>query len=150
MVGKVVGYHPRVPDGAYKVKYCGYETARSWNAAKVAVKFAIVEGDLAGIPLTRYYNAIQLYDPIGPNGEFDVGDRSHLLKEYRSLLLDVRSTSEIDLDHYKGMVILAQVGTTKKTGTGEELSESNQYSVVRKLLEIVPESYEPESATKLG
>ena len=138
MVGKVVGYHPNVPDGTYMVKYCGYETARSWNSEKVKLHFAIVEGEFAGVPLARYYNAKRLFEPIGTNGDFEAGDRSYLVKEFRSLLPDVRSISEIDLDLYKDKLIRAHVVTTNKTGTGEAISESNQYSVIRKLLEIVP------------
>ena len=125
MVGKVAGYHPQVPDDTYTVKYCGYETARSWNSNKVKVNFAIVEGEFAGVPLTRYYNAKRLFEPVGPNGDFEVGDRSYLAKEFRSLLPDVRSISEIDLDLYRDKLIRAKVVTTNKTGTGETLSGSN-------------------------
>lgn len=142
MVGKVVGHHPQVPEGTYTVKYCGYETGQSWNSKKVKVIFAIVEGEYAGVPLIRYYNAKHLGEPIGPNGDFDVGDRCHLVKEFRSLLPDIRSISEIDLDLYKDRLIRVQVETVNKTGLSEELLESNQYSVIRKLLEVIPDSYE--------
>lgn len=142
MAGKIVGYHPEVPEGTYTVRYIGYETGHSWNSMKVILKFAIVEGEFEGIPLTRYYNAKRLFDPIGPGGDFEVGDRSHLVKEFRSLFPNIRSISEIDPDTYKGQLIRVQVESTNKTGTGEELTESNQYSVIRELLEIIPESFE--------
>jgi len=142
MVGKVVGYHAEIPEGLYTVKYCGYETGKSWNSQKVTVKFAVVEGEYAGVPLARYYNVRRLYEPIGPNGDFDVGDRSYLVKEFRSLFPDIRSTSEIDLDLYRSKSIRVKVVTTNKTGTGEELTGPNQYSVIRKLIEIIPETYE--------
>jgi hypothetical protein len=141
MTGKVVGYHPDIPEGTYTVKYCGYETGQSWNSKKVKVNFAIVEGEYEGIPLARYYNAIHIYDPIGPGGHFDVGDRCHLLKEFRSLLPNVRSTNEIELDLYHDKLIRVQVETINKTGTGEVLTASNQYSIIRKLIEIIPTSY---------
>jgi hypothetical protein len=141
MVGKVVGYHPEIPEGTYTVKYCGYETGQSWNSQKIIVNFSVVEGEYCGMPLKRYYNAKNLYEPIGIDGEFDVGDRSHLVKEHRSLLPDAHSISEVDLELYKDKSILAQVVTVNKTGTGEKLSTSNQYSVIRKLVEIVPESF---------
>ena len=142
MTGKVVGYHPDIPEGTYTVKYCGYETGQSWNSKKVKVNFAIVEGEYAGIPLARYYNAVHIYDPIGPGGHFDVGDRCHLLKEFRSLLPDVPSISEVDLELYQDKPIRVQVETINKTGTGEDLASSNQYSVIRKLIEIIPTSYD--------
>jgi hypothetical protein len=150
MVGKVVGYHPDIPEGQYIVKYLGYETGQSWNSKKIKVNFSVVEGDYAGTPLSRYYNAKNLHDPLGKSGDFDVGDRSHLVKEYRSLFPDIRSESQIDLNLYKDKSIRAQVESVNKTGTGEQLSGSNQYSVIRKLIEVVPESYETESLTKLG
>ena len=150
MVGKVTSYHPDVPEGIYTVKFTGYETGQSWNCKKVNVYFAIVEGEYAGIPLARYYNATRLYEPIGPNGDFEVGDRGDLVKEFRTLLPDVRSISKIDLDLYKDKLIRVQVVTVNKTGLGEELSESNQYSIIRKLLEIVPDSYEDSPLSKLG
>ena len=150
MIGKVVGFHPEIDEGIYTVKYIGYETGLSWNSKKVIVNFCIVEGENSGVPLTRYYNAKSLDEPLGPNGSFSVGDRSHLVKEFRSLLPEVRSISEIDLNLYANKLIRVQVETTNKTGIGEELSESNQYSVIRKLIEIVPESFESESLTKLG
>ena len=150
MIGKVVGLHPDIPQGKYTVKYCGYETGQSWNGPKVKVNFAVVEGDYSGILLPRYYNARRTYDPIGPDGDFDVGDRGHLVKEYRSLLPDVRSISDIDLNNYKDKVILARVETVNRTGTGEKLEVSNQYAIIRKLIEIIPDSYYTETTPKLG
>ena len=141
MAGKVVGYHPEIPEGTYTVRYCGYETGQSWNSQKVKVNFAIVKGEFEGIPLARYYNAVHLYDPLGPGGDFDVGDRSFLVKEFRTLLPEAQSMGEVDLDNYKDKLIRVQVETVNKTGVGEVLSQSNQYSIIRKLVEIIPESY---------
>ena len=106
MAGKVVGYHPEIPAGTYIVKFCGYETGQSWNSKKVTVNFAIVEGEYAGVPLMRYYNAKQLEEPFGPDGDFEVGDRSHLVKEFRTLLPEAQSVSEIDLNLYRDKLIL--------------------------------------------
>ena len=150
MPGKVVGFHPEIDEGIYTVQYCGYETGQSWNSKKVKVNFAVVEGEFEGVPLTRYYNALKISEPIGPNGSYEVGDRSYLVKEFRSLLPDVQSISEIDLDLYEDKLIRVEVETINKTGLGDELSKSNQYSIIRRLLEIVPEQSESESLTKLG
>lgn len=150
MAGSVVGYHPGVPEGIYTVKYTGYETGRSWNSDKVILHFCIVEGEKSGVPVSRYYNAKRLFDPIGPDGDFEVGDRSYLVKEFRALFPDIRSISAIDPDTYRGKLIRVQVESTKRTGTGEELPESNQYSVIRKLIEILPESFESDALSKVG
>jgi len=140
MTGKVIGYHPLIPEGEYLVRFMYYETGQSWNSKKVRLQFAVADGEYAGTPLTRYYNALDLEPPTGRNGKFSVGDRSHLVKEFRSLLSDASAIGEIDLNLYRDRLVRAKVGTTSQTGLGEELDKPNQYSVIRKLLEIVPES----------
>ena len=142
MVGRVVGHHPDIPEGRYIVKYAGYETGHFWCSPKVILKFKILDGEWSTFPLSRYYNAIRIFDPIGPDGGFEVGDRSYLLKEFRLLFPEILTTDKVDLNVYRGKRILVDVETTNKTGTGEILTESNQYSVIRKLIEIVPESFE--------
>ena len=150
MTGKIVCYHPEVPEGIYIVKYIGYETGISWNSKKVTVKFSIAQGKYEGMPLVRYYNAITLENPIGANGVYTVGDLGYLVKEFRTLFPSIQATSEIDLNLYKDKLIRVEVETVNKTGVGEELSKSNCYSVIRRLIEIVPESFEADSLSKLG
>ncbi|WP_405234186.1 hypothetical protein [Lentisalinibacter salinarum] len=140
MTGKVVGYHPLIPEGEYLVRFTYYETGRAWKGSKAILHFAVVEGEYAGTPLTRYYNVRHVEPPLGRDGKFSVGDRCHLVKEFRSLLSESSAKSEIDLNLYRGWLIRACVGTTNQTGLGEDLTKPNQYSVIRKLLEIVPES----------
>jgi len=140
MTGKVIGYHPLIPEGEYLVRFMYYETGQSWNSKKVILHFAVAVGEYGGTPLTRYYNALDLEPPIGRNGQFSAGGQSHIVKEFRSLLSDASAIDEIDLNLYRGRLIKARVDTTSRTGLGEELDQPNQYSVIRKLLEIVPES----------
>ena len=135
MTGRVVGHHPDIPPGTYTVAYCGYETAVSWNSKKIKVRFSVVEGDYAGLVLLRYYNALEIFDPIGPNGDFAVADRGALAAEFRRIFPDEVAYSEIDLNRYEGQTIKARVGHTKKSGLGKELHQANRYSVIRELLE---------------
>ncbi|WP_405222215.1 hypothetical protein [Lentisalinibacter sediminis] len=135
MTGKVVGYHPLIPEGEYLVRFMYYETGQSWNSNKVILHFAVAEGEYGGTPLIRYYNALDLEPPLGRDGKFTVGDRSHLVKEFRSLLSESSAKGDINLNLYRGRLIRARVGSTRQTGLGEDLDKPNQYSVIRKLLE---------------
>ena len=142
MTGIIRGQSPWVPEGVYTVKYCGYDTGKSWNACKVTVHFAIVEGEFAGISLDRFYNANALVRPFGANGIFEVTDRGALVREYRSLFPGQANKSELDLNAYGNKLIRARVGTSNRNGLGKELSPVSRYSVIRELIEIIPDDYE--------
>ncbi len=72
-----------------------------------------------------------------------VTDRFALVREHRALFPDESNYTEIDPDKYSGHLIRARVETTRKSGIGKELAKGSQYSVVRELLEIVPDDYVP-------
>ena len=128
----VVDPSPWVPEGIYLLRYISYEMTQYWGHAKLAVHFAIVEGEYTGIPLTRYYNV-----------KDRITDRFALVREYRVLFPDESDYSQIDPDRYSGHLIRAKVGTTRTSGSGKDLNKSSRYSVVRELLEIVPDDYVP-------
>ena len=128
----VVDPSPWVPEGVYLLRYISYETTQYWGHIKLAVHFAIVEGEYAGIPLTRYYNVKER-----------VTDRFALVREHRALFPDESNYSQIDPETYSGHLIRARVETTRKSGIGKELAEGSRYSVVRELLEIVSDDYAP-------
>ena len=128
----VVDPSPWVPEGIYLLRYINYEMTQYWGHAKLAVHFAIVEGEYTGIPLTRYYNVKER-----------VTDRYAVVREHRALFPDESNSSQIDPDSYAGHLIRAKVGTTRKSGIGKELAKGSRYSVVRELLEIVPDDYVP-------
>ena len=132
MSGIVVDPSPWVSEGIYLLRYVGYEMTQYWGQNKVAVHFAIVEGEYAGIPLTRYYNVKER-----------VTDRFALVREHRALFPDESNHSQIDPDSYAGHLIRAKVETTRKSGSGKELTKASRYSVVRELLEIVPDDHAP-------
>ena len=128
----VVDPSPWVPEGVYLLRYVGYEMTQYWGHKKLAVHFAIVEGEYAGTPLTRYYNVKKR-----------VTDRFAVVREHRALFPDESDDNLIDPDRYAGHLIRAKVETTRKNGIGKELTEASRYSVVRELLEIVPDDYVP-------
>jgi len=130
--GIVVDPSPWVPEGIYLLRYISYETTQYWGHGKLLLHFAIVEGEYAGIPLVRHYNVKER-----------VTDRFALVREHRALFPDDTNCSQIDPDSYAGHLIRAKVETTRKSGIGKELTEASRYSVVRELLEIVPDDYVP-------
>ncbi len=132
MIGIVVDPSPWVPEGVYLLRYISYETTQYWGQNKLAVHFAIVEGEYAGTPLTRYYNV-----------EERVTDRFAVVREYRALFPDESDYCRIDPETYSGHLIRAKVETTRKSGIGKELAKGSQYSVVRELLEIVSDDDAP-------
>ena len=89
-------------------------------------------GEYAGTPLTRYYNVKER-----------VTDRFALVREYRALFPDESDYCRVDPDRYSGHLIRAIVETTRKSGIGRELTKASRYSVVRELLEIVPDDHAP-------
>ena len=131
----VVDPSPWVPEGVYLLRYISYETTQYWGHKKMAVHFAIVEGEYAGTPLTRYYNVKER-----------VTDRFAVVREHRALFPDESNCSQIDPNTYSGHLIRARVETTRKSGIGKELTQASRYSVVRELLEIVPDDYVPEES----
>ena len=150
MNGIVLDTSPLLPEGTYSVRYTGYETGVYWGRPKVFVYFAVVEGEYEGIPLTRHYNAKTLEGNIGPNGSFGVTDRHAIVREYRTLFPDESDYSQIDPNGYQGHLIRAKVETTAKNGSGKELAKPSRYSVIRELIEIVPEDYEVLYDPKVG
>ncbi len=132
MSGIVVDHSPWVPEGIYLLRYISYEMTQYWGHIKLAVHFAIVEGEYAGTPLTRYYNVKER-----------VTDRFAVVREHRALFPDDSNCSQVDPDRYSGHLIRAKVGTTRKSGSGKDLNKASRYSVVRELLEIVPDDYAP-------
>jgi hypothetical protein len=135
--GKVRDFSPWIPDGTYTVQFTHYETSKSWNGCKVHAHFAVVEGEHAGVPLTRYYNVNALIGQPGINGEFEAPFRGHLVREYSALLPDVASLGAVDLNAYRDIRIKAEVSTVNSDGLGHALTDMNRYSRIRRLLEIV-------------
>ncbi len=130
MSGIVFDPSPWVPEVIYLLRYVSYEKTQYYGHNKIAVYFAIVEGEYAGTPLTRFYNI-----------KDRVTDRFDIVREHRALFPDESHESQIDPDRYAGHLIRAKVGTTRKSGIGKELTKTSRYSVVRELLEIIPEDY---------
>ncbi len=142
MIGKVLNNHPDIPEGIYLVHYIDFTMSRMFGGRKVIVHFAVVRGEYAGTPLTRYYNVDAVADELPAGEDYVAGDRRDLVREYRKLLPDRSGADDIDLDDYAGKLIRARVETTGKDSRGNKLSKNSCYSKIAELLEIVPDDYE--------
>jgi hypothetical protein len=100
---------------------------------------AIVACDCADIPLTREYNVKALHGLVGIGGHFSVIRRHVFTREYFSLIPEALGIGEIDLNADKNKSMRAWINATAEMGLGKELDHASQYSVIRKLLSLVPE-----------
>ena len=130
-----------VPEDLYIVKFIHYEIGKSWNGDKVIVRFAIVEGEYVGIPLTRFYNVKLIGRGTNSSQCFEAPSRGALVREFRTLFPDFLLQPQVDLNAYKDKLIRAMVDTVDKDGLKQELANPNRYSVIRKLIEIIPDDY---------
>ena len=142
-----------IPEGTYTVSFIRYETTQSWGRYKVLAHFAVAEGEYGGTPLTRYYNVDDVSSSPGQKAEFSASARRHLVREFRTLLPDLASQGALDLNAYKGKLIWAEVETVGQDGLKQDLSQANRYSVIRRLVKIIPDDYEvlfDEPQTRVG
>jgi len=151
--GKVRGYSPWIPEGTYTVKFTHYETGKSWNDYKVHAHFAVVEGEHAGVPLTRYYNVDAFIGQSGLNGQFEASRGRHLVRELYALLPAQAYSGAANLNAYEGLRITAEVATVGKDGLGHGLAGPNRYSKIKRLIEIMsddPAKSEEIPKTRVG
>jgi len=140
--GRVLNNHPEIPEGIYLVRYMDYKTTRMFGGRKVVIRFAVAQGEYAGIPLTRYYNVDALADELKNGEEYAASDRRDLVREYWKLFPDKSGSGDIELNDYAEKLIRVRVKSTGKDGRGNNLSKGSRYSKISELLEIVPDDYE--------
>ncbi len=119
-----------------------YKTTRMFGGRKVVIRFAVAQGEYAGIPLTRYYNVDALADELKNGEEYAASDRRDLVREYWKLFPDKSGSGDIELNDYAEKLIRVRVKSTGKDGRGNKLSKVSRYSKIAELLEIVPNDYE--------
>jgi hypothetical protein len=125
---------PLVPEGAYQARYISHQTAVMFvQAAKVALRFEICEGPLAGVRLDRYFRVKRLDGKPGPRGKFKLSARGDL---YRTLarLLDTKTRPDrISLQPLRHMLFRIHVRTVTRDRNGSELPRGCTYSVIDRI-----------------
>ena len=127
-----------VPEGTYFVKLNHCEMCTSWDAPKLKLNFSIVEGEYSGFPLARFYNVKLLEAPKAAPRRFVAPSRGAYMREFRNCFPDHQERA-LDPNAFRDRLIKAKVVTVRKGWQKKELAASSHYSVIRELLEIVPD-----------
>ena len=137
--GIVDGECVLVPEGEYELRYVDYETTAYFGSPKVVVHYAIVEPDeFAGLPVDRFYNAKKLTGPPGRFGRYIAPRRGDLFREFNRLIGRVERTDRLRFAWLKGQRVIAEIQTVKTDHKHEELPEDDRYSLIRRLIKVLP------------
>ena len=136
----VAGCNIVLPPGRYEVRYCYYETGQYRDQAKVTVHFAVVSPEeYAGTPLERFYNVERLAGPPKRYGNFKAKGRGHLVRELSCLLGCPDRTDRLSFAGLKGKQIACEVETVVRDGDRLALPSDQQYSRIKRLIEVIPD-----------
>ena len=132
---------PLIDSGRYRLKFEFYETRLIFGHAKIALRFTIADfGQFFGVPLSRWYNARRVIGRPSKNGNFALsGKRSDLFIEHCELFdMRIPRLDRVPMSAFDGKYILAEVETVTRRHDQRSLPQQAQYSVVRRLLKVVP------------
>lgn len=138
---EIVGEQPPlIEPGKYKLAYLRHETVmRYGRAGKLVIWFKVVSlGPYFETVLPRWYNVKCLVGKRGKNGRFKVGHKSAFLREYLNCFEDrFAETGRLDripVSHFKNTIFEGEVGTVKKSSSGDNIPKSLRYSVITRLI----------------
>ena len=132
---------PLIEPGTYDVGYLYHTTENMFGnskATKVTVWFQVLDyGEYFGFKIPRYYNVINHVGKKGKNGNFKVGKKSDLLREYLNVfpLSNLKRLDRIPMTPFLGTIIRARVETVTKDYKQRGRHQLLHYSVIRELLE---------------
>ncbi len=129
---------PLVPPGRYLLRFSHWETAIIWGRShKLILHFTICDvGPYFGTTLRRYYNVTKVVGRPGKHGNFKIGWKHDLVREYARLLPLPSRADRLNLDRLSSILIVGQVDTTKTSARQKDIPEALHYSVVRELLKV--------------
>jgi hypothetical protein len=138
--GEVVGACIAVPKGEYELRYIDYETARFFGNPKVILHCAIIDPeDFAGLPVDRFYNVSKLIGPPGRFGNYVAPIRGDLVREYKQVIREPDRLDRISFRPLEGKRLIAELETVTTDHQRYELSKSDQYSCIKRLIRILPD-----------
>lgn len=138
--GEIDGICITVPDGEYEVRYDFYETAILFGTPKVIVHCAIVSPEeYGGVPIDRYYTVDKLKGPAARYGRYVGGRHRSLVREFRLLFDDPVRRDRISFARLKDRRLIVRVRTVVRDYDHRELPIHDQYSVIEKLLSVLPD-----------
>ena len=138
--GVIEGALVEIPPGEYTLRYVDYETTSAFGQPKVVVNFGVSEhSPYGGLPLSRYYNAKSLSGPPRKYGNYVAAANGDLVREYRALMPDPKRLDRISWHTLRGKLVLGEVRTVDRDSKGLALPNGTGYSVISKLVGILPE-----------
>lgn len=138
--GTVDGECVLVPEGEYELRIISHETAIFFGQPKVIVHCAIVAPeDYAGLPIERFYNVKKLTGPPGINGNFKAPRRGDLVREFSRLVGREYRPDRIRYSQLRDKRIVGEIQTVRTDYNHERLDEDDQYSRIKRLLEMLPD-----------
>ena len=131
---------PLVKPGMYNLCFIHVQTALMFGRApKVVLWFKFLEAGLYETKIPRYYNALRLIGKPRKNGQFKVGRKSDLLREFCTVFPEYRPKrlDRIPLSMYEKVIVKGRVETVEINYKQQKIPEILQYSVVTELVEVV-------------
>ena len=140
--GDIVGNCIAIPPGIYEVRYLYYATSYFINNAKVTLYFAVIEPDKhASITLERFYNVDSLKEPPKRYGGFRAKARGDMNREITLLLGPQSRLDRYGLAGLRDQRIVCEVATVKVDREKRCLPKHQQYSRIKRLIEILSEEW---------
>lgn len=134
MSGEVVD-DGAIPPGNYELTYLDYRTQVAWGIPRVVVRFKVLDPGYMGKTLERWYRVMSLKGRPNKYGNFKVGTRSDLYREYMGLFGESRP-DRISFSGLKGRVVIAKVRTVEIDQHQKQLGKELQYSTIDELVRI--------------
>ena len=140
-----------IPEGIYQASYMHYETNGMFAKKAKATKAKLEGGKLYAwfwidpygekphlsqrIELYMPWNATAVLFPLGKGGKFKMSKKSNFFKDYKRLIGVARS-DRISPNAFKKKLWKVEIGTVKINRNQKKHSESDCYSVIRRIIGI--------------
>jgi len=140
-----------IPEGIYQASYMHYETNGMFAKKAKATKAKLEGGKLYAwfwidpygekphlsqrIELYMPWNATAVLFPLGKGGKFEMSKKSNFFKDYKRLIGVARS-DRISPNAFKKKLWKVEIGTVKINRNQKKHSESDCYSVIRRIIGI--------------
>ena len=137
--GELSGEKPAlIPPGTYRVRLVDWQTAILWGRShKLALHFRVCDlGPHFGAKVVRWYNVERIKGRPSVRGKFKVGWKREVVRDYCTLVPDLKRLDRLHLERLESLLIVARVETVTSHSRQRTIHEPLQYSVVHELLGV--------------
>lgn len=136
----ISGQMPLIKPGIYDLSFMHSQTGYMFGRApKVMYWFKIISmGDYFDTKIPRYYNAKRLIGQPKKYGNFEVGVKSDLVREFFNLFphYKCKRLDRLPTSMLEGVIVKGRVETVKKDYKQRKRHEILHYSIITELLEV--------------